>query len=254
MVGEHAEVLGEVANTFPGRRVVVIGAAALRWHFPRFRGTMDLDLCVAMDRQEHADNTLFPASWRRSPRLPHRWHRSDGRVVDVLPAGDEVVLLGRLQWPDGTELDMAGIDLAMRDQVRYAPELPVTIGVASRRALFLTKVVAWLDRPADRQKDLGDIAMLLDDYADVEDPRRFDEPLVAGWDWDERPALLLGLDLRRVAKPAHLARVRQFVARVVTAGTPEHAWLRAAAPAAWRAEATVFSRRFEALCAGLGEP
>lgn len=110
MVGEHAEVLGEVANTFPGRRVVVIGAAALRWHFPRFRGTMDLDLCVAMDRQEHADNTLFPASWRRSPRLPHRWHRS------------------------------------------------------------------------------------------------------------------------------------------------EHAWLRAAAPAAWRAEATVFSRRFEALCAGLGEP
>lgn len=39
MAREHEALLAAVASAHPDRAIVVIGAAALRWHFPGFRGT-----------------------------------------------------------------------------------------------------------------------------------------------------------------------------------------------------------------------
>jgi predicted nucleotidyltransferase len=140
----------------------------------------------------------------------------------------------------------------MRDHERYAAELPAEVRVASHRALFVTKVAAWLDRPHDRQKDLGDIARLLEDYVDDDDPRRFDEPALEGRDWDERPAFLLGMDLRAICTGRHEEHIDEFVARIGDPARREHSWMLAAAPAAWRADATELPRRLHALRNGLG--
>lgn len=148
-------------------------------------------------------------------------------------------------------MDLTGIDLAMRDNHRYAEQLPVNVTVASRRAMFLAKVAAWLDRPADRQKDLGDIALLLDDYVDLDDARRFDEPALAGLDWSERPAFLLGMDLRALCSARHLSRLREFMRRVADPDAREHHWLLQVAPAGWRADSTVLPARLGSLLAGL---
>jgi len=67
--------------------VVAIGAAALRWHYPAFRGTLDLDLCIAIDLAEHAEGAGLPAAWRRRPDTPHRWELPDGQLLDIVPAG-----------------------------------------------------------------------------------------------------------------------------------------------------------------------
>lgn len=148
-------------------------------------------------------------------------------------------------------MDLGGIDLAMRDNQRYADELAIEVRVASRRALFVTKVAAWLDRPHDRHKDLGDIALLCDEYIDDGDPRRFDEPSLEGREWDERPAFLLGMDLAAVCTARHESRIREFAARIGDPSRRENAWMLHAAPAAWQSDPTALPRRLQALLDGL---
>ena len=225
MSREHDALLAAVASVHADRAIVVIGAAALRWHFPRFRGTLDLDLCLAVDLDEHGRGLGLPTGWRRQLGVPHRWRTEDGLILDILPAANALLEAGRIVWPDGTIMDLTGIDLAMRDHHRYAPEQAANIRVASRRALFVAKVAAWLDRPVERQKDLGDLALLLDDYVELDDARRFDEPALTGVDWSERPAFLLGMDLRAICSARHLAPLREFVRRVGDMHGRERHWL-----------------------------
>lgn len=253
MHGEHKDVLAAVAKAFADRAIVVIGAAALRWHYPTFRGTLDLDLCVAIDLDEHGRADGLPPQWTRQRGVPHRWRTTDGQLLDILPAADELLDDGRVEWPDGTLMDLTGIDLAMRDHHRYAEYLPANVAVASRRALFVAKVAAWLDRPVERQKDLGDIALLLDDYVEIDDARRFQEPALEGLDWSERPAFLLGMDLRAICGARHFARLREFVRRVGDPDARERHWLLQVAPPGWRAEEAVLPARLQALLAGLDD-
>ncbi|HEX5050601.1 MAG TPA: nucleotidyl transferase AbiEii/AbiGii toxin family protein [Planctomycetota bacterium] len=252
MQREHLGLLADVARAFTARRIVAIGAAALRWHYTTFRGTLDLDLCIAIDLDEHSRADALPTEWRRKRGMPHRWHLPDGQLLDIVPAADDLLAAGVVNWPDGTAMDLCGIDLAMRDNQRYADELPAEVRVASRRALFVTKVAAWLDRPHDRHKDLGDIARLCDEYVDDADPRRFDEPALEGRDWDERPTFLLGMDLAAVCSARHGSRIREFAARIGDPARLEHVWMLGAAPTAWQADPTAVSRRMQALLDGFG--
>lgn len=252
MQREHDGVLAAVARAFAQRSIVVIGAAALRWHYPVFRGTLDLDLCIAIDLEEHTQARGLPEGWVRQAGMPHRWRMSDGQLLDILPAADGLLRAGRVEWPDGIVMDLAGIDLAMRDHLRYSDKLPANVVVASRRALFVTKVVAWLDRPSERQKDLGDLAMLLDDYVDLEDPRRFDTTIPDGLDWSERPAFLLGRDLHAICAEHHRLKIREFVRRVTAPDSRDRHWLLQAAPS-WREDERAMPGRIGALLVGLEE-
>ncbi len=48
MTSGQDAALAALAQAFPSRAIVVIGATALAWHYPDFRGTLDLDVCVAI--------------------------------------------------------------------------------------------------------------------------------------------------------------------------------------------------------------
>lgn len=148
-------------------------------------------------------------------------------------------------------MDLTGIDLSMRDHHRYADELPENVKVATKKALFVAKVTSWLDRPIERQKDLADLALLLDDYVDLEDPRRFEAPGIEPIDWSDRPAFLLGSDLRARCSERHLAVLREFVRRIGNRDAREHHWMLKVAPASWRADETMLEARLAALTAGL---
>lgn len=66
----HHGVLAAVARAFADRQIVVIGAVAMQWHFPSFRGTLDLDLCIAIDLDEHGRAVALPppgSGWARHP-------------------------------------------------------------------------------------------------------------------------------------------------------------------------------------------
>ncbi|MGE3171558.1 MAG: hypothetical protein AB7O97_02960 [Planctomycetota bacterium] len=134
-------VLLQLAEALPGVRIVVVGATALRHHLgDDVDATLDLDLCAALELDELRPR--LPTDWRPDPRLPHRWRSADGTLVDLLPAGPAVLAVGEIRWPDGSVMDMTGLDLAMRDAAPLGAPLPDQVRVASLRALFVAKVAA----------------------------------------------------------------------------------------------------------------
>lgn len=133
MTSGQDAALAALAQAFPDRAIVVIGATALAWHYPDFRGTLDLDVCVAIDVDEHARAEAPPTTWRRQRSMPHRWRTDDDLLVDVLPACDRLLADGRVSWPDGASMDLAGIDLVMRGHLPFGAALPGNVLVASRR-------------------------------------------------------------------------------------------------------------------------
>lgn len=184
MTSGQDAALTALAQAFPDRAIVVIGATALAWHYPDFRGTLDLDVCVAIDADEHARADFMPKTWRRQRSMPHRWRTDAGLLIDVLPACD------------------------------------------------------WL----------------LADYVAEDDPRRFDEPELGDREWSDRPAFLLGIDLRAVASERHRRRIRDFLRRTGGPARHDRQAMWKDAPSAWRIEEYVPQRRLRSLCDGLGLP
>jgi predicted nucleotidyltransferase len=248
----HHDLLTAVARAFSDRSIVVIGAVAMQWHFASFRGTMDLDLCIAMDLDEHERASGLPAAWKRMVVPPHRWMTDDGQMLDILPAADHLLQAGLIHWPNGTVMDMSGLDIAMYDNCRFAADLPPNVAVATKRALFLAKVASWLDRPQERQKDLGDLGLLLENYLDDNHPRRFDEPGIEAFEWSDRPAALLGMDLRTIGTARHRQRLQEFLLKVRNRDAREHRWMLHAGPRPWRDDSDTLSGRLDALVTGLG--
>jgi predicted nucleotidyltransferase len=84
---------------------------------------------------------------------------------------------------------------ATAQPVRLAPDL--TLKVASSTALILLKIVAFMDDPQRRAKDLDDIRGLLVQYEADSDRVSSDVVVDAALeDYGLAPAFLLGLDLR----------------------------------------------------------
>lgn len=77
----------------------------------------------------------------------------------------------------------------------------------------LLKMVSFGDRPAERERDLEDIAHLLDTYVEATSERRWDEAADCG-EFDLAPAYLLGADIARLLMgDAHKAIGATFCGR-----------------------------------------
>ncbi len=244
---ERCVALAQMAAVSPTHRLVVIGAVAVGHHLgTQFRATLDLDLCVATSVAELRP----PAAWQKLPTTPHRWRTEHGMPIDLLPVDAASLARGFIEWPDRVKLDLTGIDLAIQDSRPIGHGLPSTVCVASLRALFLCKAVAWTDRPGDRRKDLGDLAEILDRYVELDDVRCFEEAAIPlDLDIEERPAFLLGHDLAAACAPAHRERLADFLARVSAMDQAPYAMM----ATRWRDYAAL-ERRLDALRVGLARP
>jgi predicted nucleotidyltransferase len=137
--------------------------------------------------------------------------------IDLIPFGPGLVQNDKLSWPYGDSVMTAcGFEEALacaRDR-EVAPNL--RLPVVTIPGLVLTKVVAYMDRPEERARDLIDIIYCFGHYeAIVGQSRRFDH---AGTEVDDEPvtfeeagALLLGLEVAALAKPKSLDIVRRFL-------------------------------------------
>lgn len=206
---DQLDDLRELAGIWPAS-MVLIGAAALGFsHGLWWRSTSDLDLVLTIELAELA--IPLPAGWQRT-RLPQRIVGPRGTRFDLVPATPALRAARSVTWNDGVVMNLTGVELAFAHAVTHELHGHL-LAIAPPPVIAILKMVAYLDRPPERQRDLKDLAHLLEEYVGPDDDRRFDEGLGLDLDFELVPAYLLGKDVGRlVHDDAHLvATIERFL-------------------------------------------
>jgi predicted nucleotidyltransferase len=186
-------------------------------HFPgELRHTGDIDFAVALDLNEFAEleRRLQADGWIRFANREHRWRSAQGTIMDLLPAGPNLRQAKQVTWPVSQfTLSLVGFEhvFSSAQPVEFSPDL--TLKVISSRALMLLKIVAFMDDPQRRVKDLDDIRRLLTQY-EADSERLFSDVVIdAGLaDFGLATAFLLGIDLKGLSTPEEAEIVNAFLA------------------------------------------
>ncbi len=219
LADEQLETLRGLVACWGNGGFVLIGARALSCFVPlTWRQTEDLDVAVMMSLEEYPAGLEHLPGWRQDGVITQRWYSSSGVRVDVLPAGEDGRAEDDFQWPDEDRtLSRVGLRLAsdFAIEVRFNDDLSVK--VASVPAICVLKMIAYLDRPEERKRDLLDIAHLLTDYPDLEHRFELEGVFEHGLDYDQAGPFTLGQEIQAMGLSAtERDRVDRFLTCVET--------------------------------------
>lgn len=252
----QVQALRELKALWPETRFTLIGATALACQLREFyRQTYDLDVSVALPLDQLPSELRKLPGWQRHARNEHEWRTPDGTRVDVIPAGPALLAAGSLVWPEsGSPMRLLGFRHAFERVRPLVLADDFAVNVATIPVIALLKIIAYQDRPFDRERDLGDIAFILDRYPADEDPRRFaDEVMAAGVTYEEANGLILGRELAELTDAAEKAATQLFIRCVLdeTDGGRTRGVLLHQSPAGWRNRPEELLSRVRALERGL---
>jgi len=218
--------------------MAVIGASALAYQLPSYRReTNDLDLVVAISVEDSGRLGELPG-WQPLPRAGEQaWQSPEGVRIDIVPASRGLLAQGVLRWPrSGMEMSLVGLRLAFEASRPLDVGEGLSVRLASIPAVAVLKVIAYLDRPEGRTKDLEDLGFLLEHHLDDQD-RRFDLiGAVPGLDYENTSAFALGLDAGQLVNPDERALVDRFIATAKAEDSRTRAQLLRLGPPPWRAD------------------
>lgn len=209
---EQVDALASLATALRPDHWVLIGATAVKLRVELARTTADVDCAVATPSQPISER-LATAGWEPHQSKVHTWRR--GRAsVDVLQTTEDDLYMGCVSLCDGVQMSVVGLDLAYRECDRLPLRQGIDIAVPRLPILVLLKMVSWIDRPYDRQRDLGDILAMLEDGLAEDESCRFDSthPVGgAGLDFDGQAPFFVGWQLGQLVETAHLALAKRFL-------------------------------------------
>jgi predicted nucleotidyltransferase len=257
LTAAQKSALTDLVTALEGRPLILIGGVAVHFHTGlTWRRTSDLDLVAAIEIAELQTIVGRLKGWTRDSRIEHRWHSPAG-MMDLIPASAELIREGRLRWPEtGFEMNLAGMDLAFEHHEQVALQNGKELGVASLAVLVVLKMIAVLDRPPQRERDMEDVAHLLEAYLPEDDDRRFDPQIVrSGHEMADVSAYVLGQDVSAVARPNHRELIEAFLATAEDGDSWIHSRMLGIGPFSWRhEEEDPLSRRLAAFRAGFRGP
>ena len=218
--------LQDLADIF-GDHVVLVGALALEAHSKLGdRATLDVDVAITHEIDYLRSRLLDAERWLPDERQAQRWrYVGDGNrpaetLVDILPASPAGVEAGYVELTDGWRLGLVGFRHLLEHR---GPIEGLPVAVGAPLSLVLLKMVAFADRPADRVRDLGDIAELLDVYVPPDDDRLwFGEAADRDLFNEDGSAFLLGLDLGRGVSSTEAGAVEHFLALLLDPNDAHH--------------------------------
>ena len=111
-------------------------------------------------------------------------------------------------------MSLLGFEHVFADAVEYAVAPNLSVKVISLPVLALLKIVAYLDNPYEREKDVEDLATLLTRYEPDDAARFSDEVLDAGLSYDTAGPFLIGKALRALCSNEEAALVENFLSQV----------------------------------------
>lgn len=229
------EVFHQLTHLWTPERFVLIGASALGCFLDmRWRGTADLDFTLAASLEEYLDETLA-SGWRPDRWIKQRWYSPGGEIVDIMPAGPELLRKGEVQWPrTGHRMSLLGLRLAFERGVPVSVAPDLAIKIAPVPVLTVLKIVAYEDRPTERECDLADLAYIFTEY-EPED-RFTDDVIDLGMSYEEIGPFLLARKISEMVNEAERAHVERFLREASDEDDPSgvHTKLLALGPPSWR--------------------
>jgi predicted nucleotidyltransferase len=212
---EQAAVLRSLRGSWAEEKFVVIGATAIGCHLDfRWRKTRDLDLSIAAGIEECRKALERIPGWIRHERIEHEWTAPGNVRVDVIPANRTALESGRIDWPGGSTMSAVGLRAAFADNVRREVGDGLFVRVASATAITILKMAASLDR-SDRDRDLSDLAYLMQEIVGVDDAERWSDPVLdLDLDYESVSPFVLGRRVAAIADAGEKAVVGRFLARL----------------------------------------
>jgi predicted nucleotidyltransferase len=244
---DEVEALRALVRTWPNARMVVLGAAVLRCFMPMsWRTTEDLDLTVAASIEDATAALSKLPGWSSDSRQEQRWRTPVGIAVDIVPASTEALARGYVEWPrTGFRMSLLGMRLAFRHAVAHRLAADLEVRAAPIHVISALKMIAYLDRPEVRAKDLGDLAHIMDRYVGDDSDRRFSVEVPDDLtEFDDVSPYLLGRDVGALVDLEERGRIMDFVTTIDddARGPQVLARMSILGPPAWRDPDAVLER------------
>ncbi len=248
--------LRDLAESRPGMRILVIGARALAHWIPMpWRKTFDIDVSIPISADEW--NELHPTlpGWTAVAAREAAWRVGDGVEIDVLPVSTRDLAAGRMIWPrTGFEMNVQNLRHAFEHAIDVELESGLTIGIAPIAVLVALKATAYMDRPLEREKDLADIAHILEWYPPEDDPRRYEfEVIDLGFTMETVGCFILGKEIAAIIDPPDRVPVVQVIERVQeeSDGGRARSLMLRKGPQIWKGDPRALLDRLAALAEGI---
>jgi predicted nucleotidyltransferase len=183
------ELLEVLANYF--RRIstefYIIGATARDivlggiHHRNPHRRTLDLDIAIMIPDwnsfEQIATDLCAMADFKKDNRQKQRFSFKDIFELDIVPFGEIAQSNKTILWPPEATVAMSVIgftEMAKR-ALSVTIDKKFTVLVASLPGIFVLKISAWRDRHLSNTKDAEDIALLIDEYLEINTTRAIEE-------------------------------------------------------------------------------
>jgi len=183
------ELLEVVANYFQrsGTEFYIIGAAARDivlggiHHRNPHRKTRDLDIAIMIPDwntfEQIATDLCAMADFKKDSKQKQRFCYKDMFDLDIVPFGEIAQSDKTIYWPPEATVAMSVI--GFREMAKRALSVTIdekfTLLVASLPGIFVLKLTAWRDRHLSNTKDAEDLALLIDEYLDINIERAIKE-------------------------------------------------------------------------------
>ena len=250
------EALKTLQQIWPTEKIVLIGASALGCFLDmRWRKTHDLDLTVSLSAEECSSNLKRLNGWTPDPNFEPRWSAPGGVRIDIIPAGPKLLASGEIFWPkSGFRMSLAGLRLAFENNEEFHLAENLTICVARLSVIAVLKMLAYQEKPIERERDLPDLAYILEEFLTDEDPRRFDDIVFdLGLAYEETSAFFLGKEIGHLVNEEERAKVSSFltILRDESHSTLAQSKMLISAPASWQKDQNILLGRLDVFDQGL---
>jgi len=193
----------------------VVGGLAVKYHTKMpWRTTKDIDFAIGIEVEEFLGGLEAETDWAADPDGHEQCKVFEGSLqVDFLPVGPDATSKTQITWPgSGHSMTVIGFDLAFEHQSLVGIGDGVQVAVADLPAVIILKMIAYLDRPPQRLRDVQDILAVLRWHEDGAGDRLFEERVVRlDLPVDEAAALLVGSDVAEVADGRCTPKIREFM-------------------------------------------
>ena len=125
--------------------------------------------------------------------------------VDIVPFGEIRKNSDKIFWPpdESIALTVLGFEEVQKSTEKVVIDDSLSIEVASLDGIFILKLISWVDRYLENNKDADDLAFIINNYLNINEKRAIEEYydeiyLSENFNSNIAGAKLLGIDIAKI--------------------------------------------------------